>query len=293
MGAAATLEAIACLLAARHGVIPHTFGLEELDPECALDVVAGAPRVAPVRVSLSTSLGFGGCNAALVLEGGSRVNVGVPHGVVTGWGRGLAALPADARAAADGRRVIEATPIRRTGDRLRRATRECLLAHRRRGRAARGPARWRARTIAGDGTALVYVTAAAYGASNRAFVEGGGARCTSRTRRRARCPAEVAIEFGLHGPYAVFIGGAGDHHRRARPRGRTLLRAWRVRAARSCWPWRRSPSARISTRAAAGSPDRPLVEAAAAVLLEPAARAVRHAPRARRARSPPCPPPTP
>jgi hypothetical protein len=25
--------------------------------------------VAPVRVSLSTSLGFGGCNAALVLEG--------------------------------------------------------------------------------------------------------------------------------------------------------------------------------------------------------------------------------
>jgi 3-oxoacyl-[acyl-carrier-protein] synthase II len=69
MGAAATLEAIACLLAARHGVIPHTFGLEELDPECALDVVQGAPRTARVRVSLSTSLGFGGCNAALVLEG--------------------------------------------------------------------------------------------------------------------------------------------------------------------------------------------------------------------------------
>ena len=70
MGAAATLEAIACLLAARHGVIPHTFGLEEPDPECGLDLVAGVPRRAPVHVSLSTSLGFGGCNAALVLEGG-------------------------------------------------------------------------------------------------------------------------------------------------------------------------------------------------------------------------------
>jgi 3-oxoacyl-(acyl-carrier-protein) synthase len=69
MGAAATLEAIACLLAARHGVIPHTFGLEEIDPECALDLVRGVPRTGRVRVSLSTSLGFGGCNAALVLEG--------------------------------------------------------------------------------------------------------------------------------------------------------------------------------------------------------------------------------
>jgi 3-oxoacyl-[acyl-carrier-protein] synthase II len=71
MGAAATLEAIACLLAARHGVIPHTLGLEEPDPECGLDLVANTPRPSRVRVSLSTSLGFGGCNAALVLEGGS------------------------------------------------------------------------------------------------------------------------------------------------------------------------------------------------------------------------------
>jgi 3-oxoacyl-[acyl-carrier-protein] synthase II len=69
MGAAATLEAIACLLAARHGLIPHTLGFEEPDPECGLDVVAAVPRAARVRVSLSTSLGFGGCNAALVLEG--------------------------------------------------------------------------------------------------------------------------------------------------------------------------------------------------------------------------------
>jgi 3-oxoacyl-(acyl-carrier-protein) synthase len=69
MGAAATLEAIMCLLAARDGLLPPTVGLEEPDPQCGLDCVAGAPRPARPRLTLSTSLGFGGCNAALVLEG--------------------------------------------------------------------------------------------------------------------------------------------------------------------------------------------------------------------------------
>ena len=72
MGAAATLEAIMCLVASREGVVPHTAGLEERDAECDLDYVATAPRAARPRVSLSTSLGFGGCNAALVLEGDAR-----------------------------------------------------------------------------------------------------------------------------------------------------------------------------------------------------------------------------
>src|SRR5262249_20580313 len=69
MGAAATLEAIMCLLASRHGWVPPTLNLEEPDPECDLDHVRGRPRAARPRISLSTSLGFGGCNAALVLEG--------------------------------------------------------------------------------------------------------------------------------------------------------------------------------------------------------------------------------
>src|SRR5438477_2851068 len=68
MGAAATLEAIMCLLASRDGVVPGTAGYEEADPAGDLDVRATA-RAARSRVSLSTSLGFGGCNAALVLEG--------------------------------------------------------------------------------------------------------------------------------------------------------------------------------------------------------------------------------
>jgi 3-oxoacyl-(acyl-carrier-protein) synthase len=69
MGAAATLEAIMCLLAARHGLVPPTVGLEEVDPACPLGHVRGAPALCRPRVSLSTSLGFGGCNAALVLAG--------------------------------------------------------------------------------------------------------------------------------------------------------------------------------------------------------------------------------
>ncbi len=71
MGAAAALEAIMCLLAARDGWIPPTVGYEEADPACDLDYVPGACRALRPRRMLSTSLGFGGCNAALVLEGGA------------------------------------------------------------------------------------------------------------------------------------------------------------------------------------------------------------------------------
>ena len=128
-------------------------------------------------------------------------------GLVTGWGVGVASLPPDAHAAAGGRRVIAVTPKARAGDRLRRATRECLLgveaveALLDEGGLTRDE-------IAGDRTALVYVTAAAYGASNRAFVEGGGGALHFPYTAPSAVPAEVAIEFGLHGAYSVLIGGA-------------------------------------------------------------------------------------
>ncbi len=48
-------------------------------------------------------------------------------GMITGWGRGVEALPADAAAAADGRYVVAIPRPAAPGDRLRRATRECLL----------------------------------------------------------------------------------------------------------------------------------------------------------------------
>lgn len=89
--------------------------------------------------------------------------------------------------------------------RSRRATRECLVALAavdamlEDGTASRD-------AIAGERTALLYTTAACYAASNRSFIEGGGGIHFAYTAP-AVVPAEVAIEFGVTGPYAIFLGG--------------------------------------------------------------------------------------
>ena len=129
-------------------------------------------------------------------------------GVVTGWGEGAAALPSDAVRAAAGRRVIAAARPPLVGERFRRATRECLL-----GVAAvealLREANLEREEIRGCETALVYVTAAAYGSSNRAFIEAEAARPVHFPYTAASAvPAEVAIEFGLTGPYVILLGGA-------------------------------------------------------------------------------------
>jgi len=127
MGAAATLEAIMCLLASREGVVPHTVGLEEHDPECELDFVVTAPRaVSPAGEPPPRSV-----SAGAMPRSSSRGMRGDRHevaavGVVTGWGEGAAALPSDAVRAAAGRRVIAAARPPLSGERFRRATRECL-----------------------------------------------------------------------------------------------------------------------------------------------------------------------
>jgi hypothetical protein len=91
------------------------------------------------------------------------------------------------------------------GERSRRATRECVL-----GQAAvhamLADAKATSPAIGGERTALLYATAAGYAASNRSFIEGGGSIHFAYTAP-AVVPAEVAIEFGLTGPYAVFVGG--------------------------------------------------------------------------------------
>lgn len=126
-------------------------------------------------------------------------------GLVSGWGAGVEAIPADARVAAAGRALLPLGRPPIAGERFRRATRECLWAlvavegMLEDGRAAR-------EAIAGEGTALLFVTAAAYAASNRAFIAGGGGTHFAYTAP-AVVPAEVAIEFGVTGPSAVFIGG--------------------------------------------------------------------------------------
>jgi 3-oxoacyl-[acyl-carrier-protein] synthase II len=68
LGAAGAVEAIACLLTMRDGVIPPTVNLETPDPECGFDFVPGEAREVSVRVAMTNSFGFGGHNATLILR---------------------------------------------------------------------------------------------------------------------------------------------------------------------------------------------------------------------------------
>jgi len=143
---------------------------------------------------------------------------------------GVAALPDDARRAAGDRRVIPAPTPAVSGERFRRATRECLLAVAAVEAALQDAGLDRSR-VAGPRTALVYVTAAAYAASNKTFIVAGAARAarvegglnemgsgSARPPQRpapyfpytapSAVPAEVAIEFGLTGGYVILVGGA-------------------------------------------------------------------------------------
>jgi len=192
-------------------------------------------------------------------------------GVLTGWGEGAAALPDDARRAAAGRGVVELARPAMTGERFRRATRECLLG------VAAVESLLRAgglerQSLRGAGTALVYVTAGAYGASNRAFIDAemgrSGALHFPYTAPSA-VPAEVTIEFGITGQYVTMIGGAPT----------TIDALWYadgLLAGRAC---ERALVLAVETFAECADlwergrwlVDRPLVEAAACVLLVPGA----------------------
>jgi 3-oxoacyl-[acyl-carrier-protein] synthase II len=68
LGAAGALEAAALALTVARGVIPPTINHEETDPDCDVDVVANTAREQRVRCGISTSLGFGGNDAALVIS---------------------------------------------------------------------------------------------------------------------------------------------------------------------------------------------------------------------------------
>ena len=129
-------------------------------------------------------------------------------GLLSGWGRGLGALPEDAGTAAAGRAVVSAGRPVLGGDRFRRVTRECLLGVAAVEEALQEPGVPRA-LLAGSRTALLYATASAYGAANRAFIEGTGSTTLHFPYTApSAVPAEVAIEFGITGPYAIFLGGA-------------------------------------------------------------------------------------
>src|SRR2546427_3686995 len=214
--------------------------------------------------------------------------------VLTGWGHGIRALPADAARAAAGRAVIPLCGPVLEGERFRRATRECLLG------VAAVDALLRESDIArdmirGSATALIYVTGAAYGASNQAFIvaesmrqgrtEGGlsekrpGSVASSGTLHfpytaPSAMAGEVAIEFGLTGPYGILIGGAAATID-------ALWQATRLLAGGRC---ERALVLAVETFEECAAlyargrwlVSRPLVEAAACALLVPGALRVRY-----------------
>jgi 3-oxoacyl-[acyl-carrier-protein] synthase II len=67
LGASGGVEAIACAMSIRHGVVHPTINLDTPDPECDLDYVPNRPREVRVRRVLSNSFGFGGHNCSLAL----------------------------------------------------------------------------------------------------------------------------------------------------------------------------------------------------------------------------------
>ena len=68
IGAAGAVEAVALALTLHTGVIPPTINQTHPDPECNLDYVPNTAREMRVRTAVSTSFGFGGQNAALVMQ---------------------------------------------------------------------------------------------------------------------------------------------------------------------------------------------------------------------------------
>jgi 3-oxoacyl-[acyl-carrier-protein] synthase II len=68
LGAAGSLEAVACVKTITDGIIHPTINYETPDPACDLDYVPNQAREKDVAVVLSNAFGFGGQNACLVFR---------------------------------------------------------------------------------------------------------------------------------------------------------------------------------------------------------------------------------
>ncbi|MFD9061166.1 beta-ketoacyl-[acyl-carrier-protein] synthase family protein [Kitasatospora purpeofusca] len=69
LGGSGAVEVIVALLASRDGQVPPTHGLLKPAPECGLNHVIGRGERSSVPVALSTSVGMGGNNSAILLRG--------------------------------------------------------------------------------------------------------------------------------------------------------------------------------------------------------------------------------
>jgi 3-oxoacyl-[acyl-carrier-protein] synthase II len=68
LGAAGAVEAAVTALSVDRGVVPPTVHFSEPDPDCDVEVVANTAREHRIRCAVSTSLAFGGNDAALVIR---------------------------------------------------------------------------------------------------------------------------------------------------------------------------------------------------------------------------------
>jgi 3-oxoacyl-(acyl-carrier-protein) synthase len=79
MAAASAVEAIATILALRHGQLPPTTGLAEPDPSLPFDAIRERPRLRSITVALSAGLGFGGNDAVLAVARPGRTRPEEPR----------------------------------------------------------------------------------------------------------------------------------------------------------------------------------------------------------------------
>ena len=68
LGGSGGIEAVACVLAMKNGVVPPTINYSEPDPNCDLDYVPNTARAHKTNVVLSNSFGFGGHNVCLAFR---------------------------------------------------------------------------------------------------------------------------------------------------------------------------------------------------------------------------------
>lgn len=68
LGAAGGIEGAILALGIHEGIMPPTINYENPDEECDLDYVPNEARKKEIRVGMSTSLGFGGHNAVIVMK---------------------------------------------------------------------------------------------------------------------------------------------------------------------------------------------------------------------------------
>jgi Beta-ketoacyl synthase, N-terminal domain len=129
------------------------------------------------------------------------------YSVMTGWGAGLQSLPAHA-AAAEGCRVVPIAVAASSDERLRRATRECVLAVSVAEQAC-ASSTFPLGDLAGPRTALVYASASAYAAANWAFlIDDKDSSLFFPYTAPSAVPGEVTIQFGITGPYLSLLSGA-------------------------------------------------------------------------------------